>query len=1069
MFCHACAILSLLLALPLTLAGGEPRAALQTRLLNAMETPDIPGLAAQRVDALKVRIASGVEARCGNVAIEISGAAQGDGKVDAPVFHGELNGCRKLAVWVYVTDASNAKAVGFQISDARKESFLQTVAVGWRGWKRIEIDPLAGGMIPGEEQNDQDGKVDMPITSVNLIWYTRGTGPTSLIFDGLTACTAPEPGADGVRFTALGNNVFEPGLPLAVHFGVENTGATSKTVNIRSSLQANPTFADPAIPDPVQGYDQAVGCRCTWSVDGIDKGPSKVCDGDDFSNDETAWGKGYSEALVNIDLGQVRTVSAVRWNAGDANWVFKADLAASTDHAAWRPIDGAQGVTMQGRWGPGHDVPIARPFEARYLRFRFHNDGKTSNCIRIPPTIMVYDGIANDSLAIPTVGHGIGSGKVQCTIPAHDFAELVVAGTEALPPGGYLLGLERELDGQKVVSWSHVFVRPSDQVDTSRTRRFGINTASIGMAREMRRCGFGWVRFENAKWMFFSDARDRYDFTHGVAPWKVPLDSYFADYQKMGMYVLPYVFMVPEWASSAPKGTKNASRYPPRDNGDYGEAIFQLVSRMGSAQVDPSRLKTADKKSGLNLINAVELWNEPNWNDPGWGTYVGTMSQYFDTMRAGVEGARRADPRLPVSCAGISGIDLAMVGLLADHHYADGKRPLDLIDIINVHYYSGRNEPETCNWDPNAIRDAPSRDAQTYPEMLEDLVAWRDQFKPDGEIWLTETGYDVGGPIGRTERVQATKLPRCVMLALAAGIDKVMIYRESGSQPAMHAGAGLLRDDSSVRPSWITVATMIRQLQGFRGRALRLPSDDPRVWLCLWEDGSRRLITGWRDEGTGKLGLDLGTTTVCDGFGRTTKPADTAGIVLSELPTYITLTTSSPACDALVAAGRARAKARASQRARLATLPMTLIDFGPPQQMVGLARGYGVPRRYTPVNKDVLWDDHRGYGWTVAALSDEDAPWVSDPRERDGCRVDKEHVFRLRLTPGRNHLRISAEPFAPTGVITVKVAGGEQKAAVTRENHVAEFDVECSSDPIAISSDGYFYFRWIEGISSKEP
>jgi hypothetical protein len=362
MFSHAHAILSSLLALPLALAAGQAGPVLQTRLLNAMESPDIPGLGALQVDALKVSIAAGVEARCGNVAIEISGVAKSGGKVDAPIFNGKLDGCRKLAVWVHVSDASNAKAVGFQIGDVKKECLLQTVPVDWKGWKRIEIDPSAGGMIQGYEQKDQNGKVDMPITSVNLIWFTRGAGPTSLVFDGLTAWTALQPGPEGVGVSALGNNVFEPGKPLSVHFAAENTGASSKTVNIRWSLQANPTFADPAIPDPIQGYDHAVGCRSTWSVDGVDKGPSRVCDGDDFSNDETTWGKGYTEALVNIDLGQVRTVSAVRWNAGDANWVFKADLAASTDNATWQPVEGAQGVTMQGQWGPGHDVPIARPF-----------------------------------------------------------------------------------------------------------------------------------------------------------------------------------------------------------------------------------------------------------------------------------------------------------------------------------------------------------------------------------------------------------------------------------------------------------------------------------------------------------------------------------------------------------------------------------------------------------------------------------------------------------------------------------------------------------------------------------
>ena len=77
----------------------------------------------------------------------------------------------------------------------------------------------------------------------------------------------------------------------------------------------------------------------------------------------------------------------------------------------------------------------------------------------------------------------------------------------------------------------------------------------------------------------------------------------------------------------------------------------------------------------------------------------------------------------------------------------------------------------------------------SYPEELESLVAWRDKLKPNAEIWLTETGNDVGGPIGLTERHQAAKLPRCIMLALATGIERVFIYREAGSDPAMHAGA----------------------------------------------------------------------------------------------------------------------------------------------------------------------------------------------------------------------------------------------------------------------------------------
>ena len=902
-------VLFAVLALPLALVAGEayPAApALQTRLLNAIDSPAVPGLGGWQVEALAVRVAKGVEPRLGAAAIEIAGTAKAGGKVDAPFFDGELPGCRRLAVWVSVAAASNAKEFGFQIRDAKGEWLLQTVPIDWTGWKRVELDPTAGGMKPAYAQKDHDGKVDLPITAVHLIWFAKAAGATSLVVDGLTAGTEVQAGADGLVLTPLAASVLEPGQPLRARFIAENRGATEKTVAIRWNLQANPTFVDPVIPDPIQGFDHALGCRSTWSVDGTDRGDAKLCDGDEFTHSETPWGKGYTEAVATIDLGQARDVSAVRWQAGDANWIFKADLSTSTDQAAWQPVASAQGVTLQGKWGGPHSFPIVQPVKARYLRIRFHNDGKSVNCLRLPPTIMVYDGIANDTVVIPTVGPTVASGTAQGQVPAHDLAEIVLSGSDAVAPGGYLLGLEQDLGGRKEVRWSQLFVRPSDQVDTRRTRRFGINGASIALAEEMRRCGFGWIRFENCKWMFFSPARDQYAFDGSVGPWHVPHDSYFADYHKLGINVLPYVFMVPDWAHGAPsKDTKNTCNYPPKDNADYGEAIFQLVARMGSATVAPAQLKTADKKSGLKLIDAVELWNEPNLNDPNWGPYVGTMAQYFDTLRAGVEGARRADPTLPVSGAGMAGIDLAVIGQFAEHHYADGQTPLDLIDIVNVHFYSGREEPEICGWDPNVARDVAIRSGVTYPDQIEDLVAWRDQLKPKAELWLSEIGNDVGGPIGRTERVQATKVPRAVMIALAAGVDKVMIYRESGSDPAMHAGAGLLRNDRSLRPVWFSVATMIRQLQGFHGRALRLPSDDPAVWMYLWEDGPRKLITAWRYAGTSQFGVDLGQTTVCDGFGRSTTVVSTTGVVLSELPTYITITAPSPALDKLVAAGRA--------------------------------------------------------------------------------------------------------------------------------------------------------------------
>ena len=774
------------------------------------------------------------------------------------------------------------------------------------------------------------------------------------------------------------SDVLEPGQPLDQRIVLENPGAAPQTIQAAWTLRADPGFYDTAAPDPVLGVDHALGATNTLVVDGRDMGDARLCDGDLHNPVELPWGKGYKEAVVTLDLGLVRNVTALRWMAGDANWIWKTDISAAGEDSVFKPVEGAQGFDMHGRWAGPHSFPWPGAVAARRLRFRFHHDGETANTFRLPPAVMVYDGAANDPVALPQTGPVLDSGTAAVEAATNGAAELVVKGTVPLAPGACLLGLDLVVNGRKQVRWSSVFVRPSTTVDTARTGRFGINSADPAVAAEMRRCGFGWVRFENAKWMMFCTARDRFGFDGSVAPWHVNCDAIFAGYQKLGMKVLPYVFQPPEWASSAPADQKrNRAGYPPKDPADYGEAVFQLVARHGSAVVPAERLLTVDKKSALGTLGAVELWNEPNLNDPGWGPFVGPIEKYFDAMRAGAEGSRRADPSLPVSAAGWAGMGLEVVNLLAEHKYADGKSPLDLIDIVNVHFYSGREEPEICGWDPNVDRQGPSSGGATYPDQLEDLVAWRDALKPKAQLWLSETGNDVGGPIGRTERHQASKVPRAVMLALAAGIEKVFIYRETGSAPTMHAGAGLLRDDRSVRPVWFTTAAMIRQLEGFQGRALRLPSSDPAAWVFLWQDGSRRLLAAWTRGGTWTLPAALGPASVCDAFGRTRPVAEAGGLAVTDMPLYVSLSAPGPGFEAWVAEGRKEAAARLAARAALAAAPARVFDFGPPGQQLGMLKGYGMPRRFTAAGKNTVWAPGQGYGFVRPALSEETRPWVS--------------------------------------------------------------------------------------------
>lgn len=1055
--------------------GAEDAAAapqLQSRLLNVIDTPTYAGT--WNVEHCRAELAADLPPKAGAAAVRISGTAvHAGGKVDIPLFDGELPGCRALAVWVYATPESNVADVGFQVKDAKGEALLVRIPVDWTGWKQVEVDPTVAAFTPAYAQKEQDGQVDQPLQAVHVIWFAAAPGPTSLIIDGLTARTERRAGEVGLRLRCIGADVAEPGKTLDQRLLVENFADTACTAEISYALQVNPALDDSVPPDPNLGFDHALGCKNTFTVDGKDMGEAKLCDGDENSAAEAPWGGAYEEAVATVDLGELRQVIAVQWRSGDANWLWKVDVAASADGTTFTPVDGVQDIDMHAKWGRQKLPWPTAPVPARLLRFRFHDNGKENKCIRLPASLMIFDGAANDRVAVPATGEKVAAGKVSVTVPAQAYSEVTVAGTDPLGTGAYLLGLEADLAGRKEVRWSPLFVRPADTVDSERTRRFGINASDLAVAEEMRRCGFGWVRFENAKWQMFCTAPDAYAFDGTVMPWRVNHDAFFADYQKRGMKVLPYVFQPPEWATSAPKDVKrNRDGYPPEKPADYGEAIFQMVARYGNATVDPAKLLTKDKKSGLQWIGAVELWNEPNLNDPGWGPFVGPISRYFEVMRAGAEGARRADPSLPVSSCGWAGIGLEVIGQMSQFKYPDGKTPLELVDIVNVHFYSGREEPETCGWDPNVDRGSPATSGTTYPEQLADLVAWRDQLKPKAEIWLTETGNDVGGPIGRTERHQAGKVPRAVMIALAQGIDKVFIYRETGSDQKMHAGAGLLRNDLSVRPVWFTVATMLRQLQGFTGRARRLPVADPRVWMFLWQDGARQLISAWTYDGKAKLGVDLGKASVCDAFGRVTAVEHTADVELSEMPTYLTLTAAGPGFEKLLADAAVAATRRAAERAALANRPALLFDFGPTDQQLGVLKGYGLPRVYTAVDKDTVWNEERGYGFSEPAMSDECRTWKPDRLERDGCKFGPGNAFKFRLPAGRFRVRLSAEPVKAKS-ITLEfrtAAGTEQKTVTDSGEHVFEFSVAGGGPPVEVSVLGFGngLLNWISAIGEAE-
>jgi len=304
------------------------------------------------------------------------------------------------------------------------------------------------------------------------------------------------------------------------------------------------------------------------------------------------------------------------------------------------------------------------------------------------------------------------------------------------------------------------------------------------------------------------------------------------------------------------------------------------------------------------------------------------------------------------------------------------------------------------------------------------------------------------------------------------GIDKVFVYRESGSAPSKHTCSGVLRDDLSRKPSWYTLGTAIRQMTGVRGGARRMPHPDPNVWLLEWDARGKPLLTAWTVDGEASLGIDLGGCTVTDSFGGVSTVARTAEPQVTPYPQYFRDFAGSEPLDRLHAEYDRQEVARVARLARIAALHKYLFDFGSTEH-VGRSNIEGHSTDYVPVLHTTVWSDERGFGFDKPAMQDDDQPWMGNQKlDRDGTRV-RDHVFRFRVQPGRYELAMSVVPFTDQRQVTVTgVDGGPLTLTVRKKEPVQCVQIQVTGNEPAIGiqiQNDYGHFRWLRCIEALEP
>lgn len=237
----------------------------------------------------------------------------------------------------------------------------------------------------------------------------------------------------------------------------------------------------------------------------------------------------------------------------------------------------------------------------------------------------------------------------------------------------------------------------------------------------------------------------------------------------------------------------------PKSYQPFARFLFQVAARYGR-KTHPADQLTIDgrprwtndppnlKKSGLNTLKYIEVWNEPDkfWRK-GTNDYF-EPEQYAAMLSACYNAIKLADPTMKVVMAGLTNFDVVYLGrmFLWVKQHLDGRFPAD---VINLHHYCNESSnPET--FFTKAI--TPERDNLAY--KLKSVVDYCKKNYPNIPVWYSEFGYDTVAPSPQlatgidgldNERIQAEWLVRNIIEGRAGGAEALFVYNaidESGAE-----------------------------------------------------------------------------------------------------------------------------------------------------------------------------------------------------------------------------------------------------------------------------------------------
>ncbi len=852
---------------------------------------------------------------------------------------------------------------------------------------------------------------------------------------------------------------LETGGKLATQVVLANSSDKALSADVEFLVQQDPLLYSKPAPLALYGDDIAPGSR-SWGdnngrpyvesndVWGRSNGKivsiNAMTDGRPWTNFGSVYNnkERLTEAIGYIDVGRVVRVVHMGYQSADFALSWKVDFAASLDGKQYAPIEGLQGVDISKRVDTV-EIDVPKPFEARFIRLRLNNDGGPRVvAFRYPREFHIYAGATENTWAFPQAGVSLLQGKLTRAIPANGSSTVEVGDGRALSPGAYLVAVRTKAAGVTQMCYGHIFVMPPALGRAAAASHLGLKAADAQSLSINKRQGAAAITYD-LRWSSISP-------TAGVYKFDGAPDSFFRACHEAGLPVLPCLARPPAYLASA-KGPGDAEAMLPADLSKFGEFVFQAVARYGAEKHPAAELLTEDKLSGLGYVRTCELWREPNTNnrERGFKKTKGSTSDYYKMFRIGAEAARKADPGVKIANGGWWGLEVPLLDTMRTFKYPDGKCPLDLTDILSVHYYSPLGdvgssygiEPEMATIYDISHHHEGLPYERTIEQDLPALVAWRDANKPHMPIWMTEAVF----ALDMNDYLRACWLPRGVMMALAAGVDKVQI-----NEPTWFMESGPTRDTGGLKPAWFTYATLIRQMEGVSGRALRVPTGDDNLRVYLWNRGGKPLLTAWAIKGTGKFNADLGRCTISDAFGGSQAADIRPPLTLGEFPIYMADFADSSAVEAIRQQATKLAEKERRRLERQSKLQVYLFKFGLKDQAT---MTIGSVRNFTPVTKADIYDEVKGYGFQGTGLRDEDVPWFQNPITDTQVWGPPGTRFTFKARPGEYVLQLCARPGQGGGKAMLSgLDGGDQTLQIPENGLIVTAKVKVGAKPVTLQT-----------------